>query len=294
MNERVSENIKIMNETLDTILKGFYIIDDVVVRLKLSKGDIKKGIAYSEKYVHNLIAKPISHEHFFDGKCEFYIENKDLFEAAVDVVNSEDLKTAKENKKILILSFVNPIYPGGGVLLGKDGLEEYMCRRSTFLISLLGDEARKMYSHNREIASFSASDCMTLFPNVEIIKDSSHNFLDETVVVSVLAASAPVGRMQGVEKEKSKERIFNRLFGMLRIAAENKYEYIILGLWEPIVSGDEKIISNIFRMAFDDIFDDFPVGVSPFRKVVFAVLDQSAEKHSLNCFKESFEYLLND
>ena len=65
------------------------------------------------------------------------------------------------------------------------------------------------------------SDALMVTPKVEIIRDSNGELLDETVIVSVLTAAAPmVSRgLEGMSNAEYEEMVFNRITSMLKCVA---------------------------------------------------------------------------
>ena len=72
----------------------------------------------------------------------FTVTNRDSFEAAREIMKSEIWNSQTPTGKVLVLNFANATHPGGGVRYGDVAQEEDLCRRSTLLVSLEGDQAR--------------------------------------------------------------------------------------------------------------------------------------------------------
>ena len=291
MKEFISGNIKLINETLAIILNGSYEINGKTVKLKLKKDQITESTVYSNEKVNRLINYPVYQNPISSERCQFSVENKDSFEVALDVIDSDLFKSDKNANNVLVLNFASPIYPGGGVLFGEKGQEEDLSRRSTLLISLLGKGARSMYEYNRNNMSFTASDYMAVSPNVEIIRGENMELLDDTKIVSVLTATAPIAieGLQNIEEEELEKLIFNRILGMLRIAVSKKYEYLVLGAWGcGAFANDADVISRLFKKAFEYVDSSLEGNGSFFKKVVFAVLDNTEDQYNYKCFKNNF------
>ena len=131
------------------------------------------------------------------------------------------------------MNFANPVGPGGGVRRGAKAQEEDLCRRSTLLLSLESDAAREMYDFNRNKSFVLSSDYMILTPNVEIFRDENNDLLDETFIVSVLTAAAPYVSQgtDGISQDEIERVFYQRILGVLQVAAAYGYKYLVLGAW---------------------------------------------------------------
>lgn len=196
--------VEILEDTLQIIEKGVYTKNEKNVNIKLSVGQYTEAIYLSEKEIESLFQKYDFSNMPVVENCNISVTNRDSYEAAIKMQE----KISDENEKVLVLNFANAVHIGGGVRRGAVAQEEDLCRRSTLLCSLESDGASGYYAYHKKNGAVSASHGMILSPNVEIIKDSKNDLLEETMVVSVLTCAAPINIM-GFGKIVSL-RIYNR------------------------------------------------------------------------------------
>ena len=168
------KNIAIFEETINICKSGSYNLGGKKVSLKLSRDDMVQAIALSPDMSQRIMDNALNigtERAFVMGRTGVYMENRDSFEVAKDIIPSYD-RDREDYKSILVLNFANPVHPGGGVTRGARAQEEDLCRKSTLYMSLLSDEARRMYDYNQEAKDYLATDYMVLSPSVEIFRDS--------------------------------------------------------------------------------------------------------------------------
>ena len=142
-----------------------------------------------------------------------------------------------------------------------------------------------------------ASDSIILTPNVEVIKDSDGILLDEPFVVSVMTCAAPiiVQAKESISEKQYLALFYNRICGMLKCAAYWGYRHLVLGAFGCGESGnDARIVSDLFYKALKE-FDYAGMGAEAFfRRIDFAVLDNSHDKYNLKQFKRNFDDYYRD
>lgn len=186
-------------------------------------------------------AVPEKVAYYTGQECVFAAVNEDGFSAAREMVEfdrykyelyeSRELPKAHPNN-VLVLNFANPTQPGGSVRRGTRSQEADLCRRSTLLASLESPEAEPFYAAHRASGSPLASDAILLSPSVEIILDANGGRLANTLVVSVLSCAAP--RLNAGDRPQAdalEKLLYNRIMGMLHVAAAYHYHYLVLGAW---------------------------------------------------------------
>ena len=141
-----------------------------------------------------------------------------------------DLKE-KDARPILVLNLANPVNPGGGVRRGAKAQEEDLCRKSSLLVSLEGRNAQTYYDYNRSLHTYMGSDAVIIHPQVEIIKDENGSLLEDSVIVAVMTCAAPMLRfgMEGMSQSEYEAMVYQRITGMLKVAAYRGYQYLVLG-----------------------------------------------------------------
>ena len=293
-----NRNIEIFKETLAITNAGNYVYrenepDEKKVLLKFKKEETEASVILSEKTIQGLVKNPpYDGPKYIGSRCRFRVENIASYTAAIDI--SKEHLYSNDGHKQLVLNFASPTRPGGGVRTGAKAQEEDLCRKSTLLASLESDGAGAMYRYNKAHRTILNSDYMILSPMVEIIRDENNGLLQEPVAVSVLTAAAPhVSRgKQGISDREIENVIYNRIIGMLQVAATYKYRYLVLGAWGCGAFGnDADMMARLFYQAFKDIKCGRNLEVNDlFDCVVFAVLDKTEQKYNFRSFKKYFDH----
>ncbi len=222
------------------------------------------------------------------GTCQVFMSNQDSFQAARDMAECYHIE---DTRKILVLNFANPVSPGGGVLRGARAQEEDLCRKSTLYLSLRTEKARAMYEYNQSLNDHRSSDYMLLSPNVEIFRDSDNGLLDETMVVGVLTAAAPISPF-GIG-DKAKEELLAilgiRIREVLHAAAFYGYQYLVLGAWGCGAFGNDAAqVAKLFYEELRSFGRPLSSIDSCFRAIVFAVLNPSKSGYNYKYFEKYF------
>ena len=302
------DNKELLQETLDIIRDGCYPVAGYRCCLKLKPEEIVQAIYLSAEQVAEIkSAAPEKIAYFTGQNVSYSVTNEDSFSAACKMVtlhryryelheyeSCENLKA--HPNKVLVLNFANPVCPGGGVRHGARAQEEDLCRKSTLLASLESPKAAPFYAAHRASNSPLASDAMILSPNVEIIRDENGELLADSLVVSVLTCAAPmVNTGERHPADMLEKLLYNRIMGILHVAAAYQYHYLVLGAWGCGAFGnDAEQVSRLFYQAFKDFCRGTYTHISYFRAVVFAVLDHSSSQYNFKCFEEQFKNFYAD
>ena len=280
-----SADIKMLEDTLDILKKGWYEKDDRRIDLKLSDSEMKDIQVYLPDDVKEICGRTDFQPPFAEnGRCVHSCVNCDSYVLARKL-------TAELGEKILVLNLASPVHPGGGVRRGARAQEEDLCRKSSLLVSLETDTARKYYAYHESLHSFMGSDALMLTPDVEIIKDENGVLLDDTVVVSVLTCAAPKisGGKEGMSEEAYQDMVYGRIMGMLKCAAFFGYRYLVLGAWGCGAYGnDARLISDLFSRALSELDFNGRKEKDLFDRIDFAVLDRTEEKYNYRHFSRNF------
>lgn len=280
----------IFNDTIRIVHQGYYIKDGKRINLKLNCSEMKTVRVFLPKEVHSLSEYKFEKHIFNIGKCGHDCVNMDSFAVARRNYEHPYL-ISKDDKEILVLNFANPVHPGGGVRNGAKAQEEDLCRTSTLLCSLESPEAEEYYKYNRSLNTYMASDAIMITPKVEIIKDSKGNLLDESVIVSVMSCAAPMVRLgkEGMTEEEYQNMFYNRIVGMLRVAAVMGYRHLVLGAFGCGAFGnDAKVVSDLFYKALKEFRLDQMSEKDCFRRIDFAVLTNPTDQYNYNEFYRNF------
>ena len=118
--------------------------------------------------------------------------------------------------------------------------------------------------------------------------------LPETVIVAVMTCAAPMLKngMEGLSQEQYETMVYDRITGMLKVAAYLGYKHLVLGAFGCGAFGnDATIVSETFQMCLAqycrppfDISRDFHI-------IDFAVLDHSEQQRNIKAFQAVFSKL---
>ena len=273
LNRRNDINLEMLEDTLMSIGRGFYEYEDKKIELKLTKDMMIENVVYLPEELDDM--EILAQE--LESNCVFDCKNMDSYSAAREL-------SALCDDKVLVLNLANPVNPGGGVRRGAKAQEEDLCRKSTLLVSLESESARKYYEYNKSLKTYNGSNGVIITPNVEILKDEKGNYLEESVVVSAMTCAAPQLNFvkNGLTADKYYDLMYSRIEGMLKVAANSGYKHLVLGAFGcGAFNNDANVVSDIFWDVFDDLGNLF-------EKVIFAVLDKDSKQYNFNHFYRNF------
>ena len=280
-------NREVFWNTQSILKSGFYYKDGKQFFLKLSPERMRACEVYLPEDV-DAIRKKTDFPHVKSGRrCSYGCFDKDSFEMAI-----ERMHTGKHRslKNILVLNLANPVNPGGGVQKGSKAQEEDLCRRSTLSESLFSEKAQRYYAYNKSLNTYMGSDAVIVTPEVEIMKNSKNELMDQTETVAVLTCAAPMLEfgIEGMTEQQYRDMIFHRIDGMLKIAAYLGYRELVLGAFGCGAFGnDARIVSDLFYRAFQEFDFDGMKENDCFDRVDFAVLDQGG--YNFQQFERNFK-----
>lgn len=283
------DNIAMLNNTLDILSQGYYTIDDKRVPLKLTRAQMESASVYLPRDVQQ-IRKSTDFDHTRNtDKCTYDCVNSDSFTHARHMLSQISLE--QDAKPILVLNLANPVHPGGGVRRGAKAQEEDLCRKSSLLLSVESRNAHPYYRYNRKLDTYMGSDGIVISPQVEIIKDENGNLLDDSVIVSVMTCAAPMIKYgkEGMSENEYETMVFQRIIGMLTVAAYLGYKYLVLGAFGcGAFRNDAHVVSDLFGRAFRAFDYDGMTADDMFRRVEFAVMDHSRDQYNFREFSRNF------
>jgi uncharacterized protein (TIGR02452 family) len=265
--------VEIANKTLEIVKNGFY-------EYKGKKIVIEKELKESIENTFTIAPKD------WDAILETPIE--DMFETDIVTKNCSTIEAIFEEKngKICVLNFASAKNPGGGFLGGASAQEESLARSSNLYETQIKNKA--MYDFNRNQSSFLYSDCMIYSPNVLFWNDDNGNYFEKPLVADVITAPAPNkgAMLQHNRKEEiaQTEEIFKkRMDKVLAIALQQKSDTIILGAWGcGVFRNEPKDVAQLFKEIIAEKY------AGAFKKIVFAVFDNSEKKSNFKQFEEIF------
>ena len=293
-----SDNLAILEDTLSILEKGSYNLQGKTIPLKLSRAQMEEVQVYLPRDVERICnATDFEHVHVL-GRCGYSCENEDSFTLARKRAEQFSfLLKQKGAKPILVLNLANPVNPGGGVRRGATAQEEDLCRKSSLLVSLESPKAKAYYDYNRSLGTYMGSHALMIHPQVEIIKDENGDLLPETAVVAVMTCAAPMLTygMEGMSREQYETMVYDRITGMLKVAAYLGYQFLILGAFGCGAFGnDARIVSDLFYKALKEFDFDGMCESDMFRRIDFAVLSRSADQYNFREFSRNFSDFYRD
>jgi uncharacterized protein (TIGR02452 family) len=211
-----------------------------------------------------------------DKPTRFEVMNKTTLTAARQLV--------REGHRPAALNFASAKHPGGGFLGGARAQEESLARSSGLYACLNGNP---MYDFHRRHGDPLYTDYAIYSPEVPVFRDDDGKLLAQPYPCSFITspaanAKAVLNRDRG-RRAEIHEAMERRIRKVLAVAATHKHESLVLGAWGCGVFGNDcEEIAVLFQRALAYHF----CGV--FEKVVFAVLDSSAEARFIGPFERLF------
>lgn len=291
------DNIAMLQDTLKILEQGYYAVNGHTVRLKLSRQEMEEAHVFLPDDVKKISQfKDFEHIHVI-GRCGYGCENEDSFTLARKRLEQTSHLRTENDKPILVLNLANATHIGGGVRNGAKAQEEDLCRKSSLLLSLESDNARSYYEYNRSLHTQMGSDAVIIHPQVEIIKDGDGNLLEDSVIVAVMTCAAPNLRygMEGLTQEAYEKMVYQRITGMLKVAARFGYRFLVLGAFGcGAFDNDARLVSDLFYKALKEFDFDGMKESDMFRRIDFAVMDHSADQYNFKEFSRNFENFYRD
>ena len=291
------DNIAMLQDTLKILEQGYYAVNGHTVHLKLSRQEMKEAHAYLPDDVKEICRfKDFKHVHVI-GRCGYGCENEDSFTLARKRLEQTSFLRTEDDKPILVLNLANATHIGGGVRNGAKAQEEDLCRKSSLLLSLESDNARPYYEYNRSLHTRMGSDAIIIHPQVEIIKDGNGDLLDDSVVVAVMTCAAPNLKcgMEGLSQQEYENMVYQRITGMLKVAARFGYRFLVLGAFGcGAFENDARLVSDLFYRALKEFDFDGMKEKDMFRRIDFAVMDHSANRYNFKEFSRNFSHFYRE
>lgn len=276
------QRVEIAKETLAILERGNYHnrlneIVDLSAEITFSKCH---SIHYLEDSFPQVIAeRNLLSQQLPANSTEFSVINETTLCAAHRLVRGDGIE------KVLCLNFASAMSPGGGFLNGSQAQEESLAR-ATALYPCLA-QMNQMYDINRQFGSELFTDNMIYSPRVSVFRDDEDLLLDQHFNVSILTAPAVRANRITIpeEIEQIPKVMLNRIEKLLSIAAIHNYSTLVLGAWGCGVFGNqpEQVAKDFYyHLVQNPHLNRF------FKKVVFAVLDNTTEESNINPFRQVF------
>jgi len=187
---------------------------------------------------------------------------------------------------VAALNFASAKNPGGGFLNGSQAQEESLARSSALYASLL--EAPEYYERHRAGRSALYSDAMILSPGCPVFRADDGRLLDEPLPVTFITSPAPnagaIAANSPDELPLIPDALRRRAELVLALAAAHGHPTLVLGAWGcGVFRNDPAMVAGVFAELLG-------AGgwAQQFRRVVFSVLDTSADQATFGAFREAF------
>ncbi|MCD8190903.1 MAG: TIGR02452 family protein [Clostridiales bacterium] len=287
---RRKKNIAILEDTLAILEQGGYARDGQDVQLAFSPEQMREIQVFLPEGLASLAAMEQDETASQSAGCTFACENEDALVLAQK--QYQLLKNAGESApKILVLNLASATRPGGQTRNGASAQEEDLCRRTSLLLSLESENAKRYYDYNNARKTRMGSDGVMLSPNVEVIKDASSEPLAQPFPISVMSCAAPMVRLglEGMSQQEYEQMLYGRIQGMLLVAASQGYRHLILGAFGCGVYGnDAALVSDLFARAIREFTFAGMGSGQLFDSIQFAVLCRPGKDYNYQEFSRNF------
>jgi len=239
------ERVEVFSDTMKYCLKGYYFLNDKKITINLPcKSKVYKSFININK----------------KANCE---------KTVVKVVNEDVLLTALKlkNEKPTILNMASGLNPGGAVESGAGSQEEYLCRCSSYYLSL--SQCRPYYPLEKDFGGIYTED-VTVFRGPE---EKEYPLLKDPFLVNMIAVPAISNPIVQNEKlsPSDNRRTINKIKTIFNIAIENNQEVLILGAFGcGVFNNPPLIIANLFYEVLN--LDAYK---NAFSLIVFAIKEDS-------------------
>jgi uncharacterized protein (TIGR02452 family) len=271
-----TQNAVIAEETVQILERGSY-LNAASDRIEL--GNILDSCRQNTQlYLPAELEQIVNSTYPAQTPTQIEVTNETSLEAARRIV-------AKSERSVICLNFASANNPGGGFLNGSQAQEESLARASGLSASLLTQP--EFYEFHRQQKNLLYSDRIIYSPNVPVFRDDAGNLLDRPYLLSFITSPAPNAGAIAKNTPQVSQDVANvlrmRAAKILALAASLGYDQIILGAWGCGVfrNSPERVAA-----AFKEQLDGRCKG--KFDRVIFAVLDSSAERMIFNAFARSF------
>ncbi len=286
---RKKKNIVILEDTLAILEHGSYSRDGRNVPLAFSSEQMREIRVFLPEELAALAAAEQG-ETQTHSVPSFGCENEDALVLAQK--QYQRLKNAGDPApKILVLNLASATRPGGQTRNGASAQEEDLCRRTSLLLSLESGDAKRYYDYNNARKTRMGSDGVMLSPNVEVIKGTASELLDQPFPISVMSCAAPMVRLglEGMSQQAYEEMLCKRICGMLLVAASQGYRHLILGAFGCGVYGnDAALVSDLFARAIRNFTYARKGSGQLFDSIQFAVLCRPRKDYNYREFCRNF------
>ncbi|VTT99504.1 Uncharacterized protein OS=Syntrophobacter fumaroxidans (strain DSM 10017 / MPOB) GN=Sfum_2178 PE=4 SV=1: DUF2263 [Gemmataceae bacterium] len=202
-----------------------------------------------------------------------------------EVVNDTTLEACRSlvaaGLNPVALNFASARHPGGGFLNGARAQEESLCRASGLYPCINGNA---MYRYHATLSGGWYSNYAIYSPGVPVMKDDAGDLLDEPHSCAFVTAPAVnAGVIRDRDRGPIADEMRERIEKVLAIMAGHGHDAAVLGAWGcGVFKNDPEVVAQLFAKSLSGRFH------GAFARVVFAVLDSSADRHFIGPFEKRF------
>lgn len=274
---------EVAQETVDILKRGAYVCNGKTVSIEeLHRHSVAGSRTITpeagKRLLENGILKADSDAALKSEKAAISLENQGAVEAI--------LKLKEQGRRLGVLNFASAKNPGGGFLNGAMAQEESLAASGGLYDTLLANS--EYYEKNRVCGTMMYTDYAIFSPEVVFFRDGRFSLIEEPVTASVLTLPA-VNMGQVILKhedvEEAKRVMRRRMELCLRIFAEEKMDDLILGAYGcGVFRNSPALIAKWWKELLEEGY------IHCFRRVHFAVLDNSSKKSCYEAFQETFYF----
>lgn len=210
-------------------------------------------------------------------------------EMEIRVTNGGTVETGHlfaNKSKTAILNFADALTPGGLIEIGAATQEENICRCSNLYASITSETAKRYYQDNNNLSWENMgiyTDDVIYSKDVLFFKDDVTYGDVKPYHMDVITCPAP---STSLPKELEETVIYNRIEKIIKVAALNKVETLILGAWGCGAFGqDADVVSKAFAKAVKKYpaFDRVIYAIRPTPSLVATETDSAYDYFVRNC-----------
>lgn len=237
--------------------------------------------------IRDELAKAVAGTVSYPPDAELPAYTSGRFGTQFEVTNETTLSAARrlvhDGLNPVALNFASAKHPGGGFLGGARAQEESLCRSSGLYACIVNDAMYRVHAPTR--GGFYTNYAI-YSPGVPVFRDDAGDLLAEPYrcgFVTSPAVNAGTYLKDGGRQADVTREMRHRIDKVLHVMAGHGHDAAVLGAWGcGVFRNDPEVIADLFREALVTRFS------GAFRRVVFAVLDWSAEQRFLGPFERRF------
>ncbi len=206
-------------------------------------------------------------------------------QTVIEVANETTLASARRlldsGHNPVALNFAAATHPGGGFLSGARAQEEYLARSSGLYAAIKNNPMYEFHRANYDPLYTNYAICS---PAVPVFRADDGTLLEEPYTVAIITSPAVnASQLDPARCSEIKPAMWQRILKVLTIGILHGHDSIVLGAWGCGAFGnDSSEIARLFKDALEKNFK------GAYRRVIFAILDWSAEKRFIGPFERYF------